>query len=333
MAKKIVAAYDLGLNSFMLRYNLRYYARFPSDPSAQNGLGIHKSLRWIIDDLFVLLPDAANQEAARQTARIAEGFHALLDDGRLVCDDGKLNEKGQEGINAARRLWAELASASADTVSGRPLLRPWYRLGRAMGRCFLDLLDTARPRVLPSLPYLIQAVAGLPRHRVNRIDVLNKLADWDLTIASPLPLPLLCELLDEAPDSFDCYAPKVAAMHKVAKLDKKFKTILEGELDGPVDIIFNSPQPYAMFESRVHLINVRQGLILEEVIDGDGEYVSSSEMKRKHPQLEGTNFSREVNSLPEPIRMHVDSVNHYGYRWLDTLPRSSSTPSSGPPTS
>jgi len=281
-------------------------------------MGIWNSLRWIIDDLLILLPEA-DQEAARKTARITQEFHAMQNGGLLVRDDGTSKGADETGINTARRLWTELATASNEAVSHRPLLHPWYRLGRSMGRCFLDLFDAPQQRILPSLPHVIRAAADLPKCHVRRIAALSRLAAQDLDIACPLPLPLLCDLLDERLDELVAFAPAAAAIPRVARLDLLLKTALENEPDGPVDIVFDPRQPYARFESQVYPINASQGLILEEIINGDHEFVSSDQMMRKHTRLESANISREVNSLPDAILRHIQSRKHYGYRWVDVV--------------
>jgi hypothetical protein len=315
---KLVAAYDLGLNSLMLRYNLRYYSQFgSSDPRSHNGHAIRDCLRWIIDDLFVVTPDVPGREPIRQLGKLAGEFQILLADGKLAHEGGNPSGRPSLGVNPIRRLWGKLAALSRLTIEMRPRLYPWYRLGRAMAFCFLDLFDENRQTVLPGFPRLIRAAQQLPRRYLQQIFVLNQLATCDPTTASSNPLAFVGPSPDEAMALFHSVLPKVAVMHKLPKLDRRIKLALEGVPDGPpVDIVFDLAQPFAVFRNMPYPITRSQGLIVEAIIDGDGAWVSGPKMMANDPQLEHANIGREVENLPEPIHGLIAASKHYGFRWL-----------------
>jgi len=108
---KLFASYDLGLNSLMLRYNLRYYARFGSwDRESLNGLGIRNCLQWIIDDLVVLMPGEHELDSSRQIATIVNEFQTFLANGLLDEHGVDQTDPQITGDNTVRRRWSKLAT-------------------------------------------------------------------------------------------------------------------------------------------------------------------------------------------------------------------------------
>jgi hypothetical protein len=83
---KLVAAYDLGLNILMVRYNARYYARWPRDRHSQDKQGIGRSLNWIVDDLHVLADESVDASALRNSIAIVGDLHLKLAAGHLKAD-------------------------------------------------------------------------------------------------------------------------------------------------------------------------------------------------------------------------------------------------------
>jgi hypothetical protein len=57
-----------------------------------------------------------------------------------------------------------------------------------------------------------------------------------------------------------------------------------------------------------------QGILLKLIVEVGGGWVSSSEVTRAYPALEGVRLDRQVDALPGPIRALVEAKRGTGYR-------------------
>jgi hypothetical protein len=310
---KLVAAYDLGLNALMVRYAMRYSSRFPADPEAANGVN-----NCLIDDL-ILLADDLPQDAVRDLTQMASELRGLLSVGRL----------GPHGVHAAMpddcgnpritELRRNLVLMSMGALSGSALL-PWYRLGRAMALCYLNLLNQERSQVLPSLPGVIRCARRLSEDQIGGAKILNRLAGLRPERAAKDAITILNAVLRKKKNILDTSMPKVAVISKVAQLDRK----LSGEIERLPDIqvlkiLLDDPsRPSAELNGINFPISAHQASILHEVVRARGKVVSSSKMLKRQLNLERANIGREVDRLPAPIKKLIQRQKgpQGGFRWI-----------------
>lgn len=318
---KRVAAYDLGLNALMLHFQFRYYFLFGDwHPESENYRGIHNCLRWVADDLLVLTPEPPAHDTARKILAVIADFNVLFTEHQQVAASEKPADAVSLGINRIRRMGNELASLTRSMIQARPSLQPYYQLGRAVAFCFLDLMDENRTGVLPGLANVVRAVQNLPDRLVQRSEVLTRLAEYEPKEALSDPLSIVYAVLAKPVGNFEKIHPRTSAMNNLPQLDQKIKETLEKEPDGAVEIMLEAERPYAIFRGIPYPINIRQGLILEEILDGEGAWVPRPAMTSKHPLLESANFRREIKALPPALCQQIESKHHYGYRWLLNTP-------------
>lgn len=151
-------AYDLGVNSLMLRYNVRYQARFPWDRRAEKGQGIHNNLMWILEDVAGLSSEVYTSTPVRRIPAIVVELERLVTE-RLTTDgQAEVDRYGPGGEEGLMRAWGRLSALLTTALRNWPSLYPWYRLGRAVGHCFLDLFNENRRAPLPSFERVKKAV-------------------------------------------------------------------------------------------------------------------------------------------------------------------------------
>ena len=98
----MVAAYDLGLNARMLRYQLRYPELYPWHPKANGGRNVHDRLSWIGDDFAILIPDLVFDAPSGPLLRAAEEFRTRAAERREVGVDATRSQ----GVDVLRPCWA-----------------------------------------------------------------------------------------------------------------------------------------------------------------------------------------------------------------------------------
>jgi hypothetical protein len=293
----------------MLRYNLRYYAEFPWDPLAERGHGIHDCLRWLQDDLmqFVmqLAPEPDTQETARELAELVSRLLILLPLGHDLNRHQRSGGDDAPNASDVARLRRQLAARVRAVVSAYPRLVPWYQLGRAVGECYLECLIKDCPPHLRNLTVVVKAARRLPERRVQRIQVLRRLASVDersLDVKPATALRDICGDWSEKPAT--AYRFPVFAQRKQAKQADLPKRKRRRSSDASPRI--EPSRAYSLGSKRLHPnhgIDTRSSYLRGFVF----RYDPRASQQRFDEAFPGTALLCRIESLDKKIRTALDA--------------------------
>jgi hypothetical protein len=313
-----LAAYDLGLNILMVRYNARYVSRFPGDPRAKSGCGLNNCFDWIHEALCRLaqhFPEHRLTDLVQKASQLrASLFHSRLDSHGVrsgMTDDFMTSEE--------RKLLFELLKQSADASRHVPHLLAWFRLGKAMGLCFNNLLFEDRELVLRSFGTLVRSAKLLPKRQIDRTKVLSRLTAVPRVRAIDEPNRLLNSVLREKQDAFDTAMPTVAVIRKVEKLERSLRRELASVHDlHRVRFLVDPPRPIVELDGVRFPVSYHQFQIVRQIVRARGKYVTGYKMVQNQPSLESANIGREVQRLPEAVGSLIERRKGHegGFRWL-----------------
>lgn len=274
------------------------YGESPLAPAARNA-ALHRLRR--------ALSTASQMEALRGLADAGE--LPRLDDCRQLWRN---TSRGLECyrdipivIAAIREGVDEYVSAHGTLVSDA---KNWFRLGRAIadGRGAPDSEGrlTLRDGRLTSVGSII------PAHWEWRDEVtVHELLQWlgaDQAVLFPPYRDLGDDDLDRLPGIADCYWGWWSIERGIGRLDQQRQQFTV-QIRGDESIV--------VIGGEEHRVNETQARILTLVFAQRGEWISSSEMMRRDPLLDGLRIDRQMQGLPRAVLRFIESgKGRRGYR-------------------